>query len=228
MTEMKRGVDMKKTLDLSHTIDDRMPVHPYDGEVSLFRDKTLEQDKYNNSRLTTGMHAGTHIDAPGHFLESSLYISDYPLERFMGDGCLLDVRGETVISFREEYEHIVGEGSIVLLLTGLGTLYRTPAYYQGFNDHPLVDVSLAEFFCRKRIKMLGLDTPKPDNYPFEIHRLLLSKGIFILENLTNLEALVGVPEFEVIAFPLKIRAEGSPVRAVARFSGKADNEQRLT
>ena len=69
----------------------------------------------------------------------------------------------------------------------------------------------------KSLTVLGMDMPKPDNYPFEIHKLLLSRDIFIMENLTNLESLQNVPSFEVMAFPLNIRAEGSIVRAVARF-----------
>ncbi len=206
-----------KIVDLSQPISDQMPVHPYDSEVNLWQDKILAKDKFNNSRLTTGMHAGTHVDAPSHFLESDKHICDYLLESFMGSGCLLDVRDEPVIAYRDEYEELIKEGSIVLLLTGFSELYGTDAYYQRFNDHPMVETALAELFCRKQIKMLGMDMPKPDSYPFEIHKLLLGNGIFIMENLTNLEALVGVPEFEVIALPLRIAAEGSPVRAVARY-----------
>ena len=208
---------MKTYIDLSYTITDNMPVHPYDGPVHLSEDKLLDRDKYNNSRLETGMHAGTHIDAPRHFLNNDKYICDYPLERFAGNGCLLDVRGEAVISFKQEYENLVKEDDIVLLLTGYGSLYDNGEYYKGFNNHPVVDHGLAHFFCHKNIKILGMDMPKPDNYPFEIHKLLLSRDIFIMENLTNLESLQNVPSFEVMAFPLNIRAEGSIVRAVARF-----------
>lgn len=59
--------------------------------------------------------------------------------------------------------------------------------------------------------------PKSDNYPFKIHKLLLSNNILIMEKLTNLEKLLNISSFEVLAFPLKIRAEASIVRAVARF-----------
>ena len=208
---------MKTIIDLSHVIRDNMPVHPYDAAVKLYEDKVLDKDKYNNSRLETGMHAGTHIDAPRHFLDHELFISDFQLERFAGNGCLLDVRGETIISLKDEYEEMVKENDIVLLLTGFSSSYGKEDYYKNFDNHPLVDTELADFFCRKKIKMLGMDMPKPDNYPFNIHKLLLGKNILILENLTNLESLVNIPSFEVFAFPLKIRAEASIVRAVARF-----------
>lgn len=38
----------------------------------------------------------------------------------------------------------------------------------------------------------------------------------MLENLTNLNSLLGIDSFEVMAFPLKICAEASLVRAVCR------------
>jgi kynurenine formamidase len=208
---------MKELIDLSHVIQHNMPVHPYDGTVNVYEDKTLAQDKYNNSRLETGMHAGTHIDAPRHFLNSDMYISDFDLERFIGRGCLLDVRGENNITLKDEYYNMVHENDIVLLLTGFSSLYGQTEYYEKFNNHPIVDPKLANFFVEKKIKMLGMDMPKPDNYPFEIHKLLLNNNIFIMENLTNLERLLDKTSFEVIAIPLKIKAEASIVRAVARF-----------
>jgi len=208
---------MKAIIDLTHLIQDNMPVHPYDEGVRLYEDKILDRDKYNNSRLETGMHAGTHIDAPRHFLNSDMYISDFPLEQFIGHGCLLDVRGEETISLKNSWYNTVQENDIVLLYTGFSALSGKADYYERFNNHPIVDTELADFFVEKKIKILGMDMPKPDKYPFEIHKLLLSNNIFIMENLTNLEGLLNVPSFEVMAFPLKIRAEASIVRAVARF-----------
>ena len=60
-----------------------------------------------------------------------------------------------------------------------------------------------------------MDLPSPDNYPFEIHKKLFANNILIVENLTNLSELIGVKDFDIIAFPLKIRAEASLVRVVA-------------
>ena len=85
-----------------------------------------------------------------------------------------------------------------------------------FTEHPVVSDELAEFLLSRKIKMLGMDMPAPDYHPFKFHKDLLMKGIFILENLTNLKELVLLKEFEVIALPLKISAEASLVRAVCK------------
>lgn len=108
---------------------------------------------------------------------------------------------------------MVKENSIVLLYTGFDEYYGTNEYYE---NHPCIDMELCEFLIGKKIKMLGMDTPSPDKFPFLIHKSLFKNNIYILENLTNLNLLLGVKNFEVIAFPLKINADSSITRAVAR------------
>jgi kynurenine formamidase len=66
----------------------------------------------------------------------------------------------------------------------------------------------------RRVKAIGIDWYSPDKEPYPIHRILLENRILILENLTNLSALQG-KDFDLFAFPLKIQADSSPVRAVA-------------
>jgi len=67
-----------------------------------------------------------------------------------------------------------------------------------------------------RIHLLGLDTPSPDRAPYPIHRQLLGAEIVIVENLTHLDRLLGIANFEVIALPVKFQAEAAPARVVAR------------
>src|SRR5690554_1033429 len=161
---------MGKFIDLSQDIVDNMVVHPYDDQVKLYQDKFLERDGYNNFRLETGMHAGTHIDTPMHMLNEKTFISGVPLDRFAGNGCLLDVRGEKIISFKQKYTNLVNEDDIVILFTDYRDGYGTEEY---FLNHPVVSEDLADFLVAKRIKMLGMDLPSPDRYPFGIHRKLL-------------------------------------------------------
>lgn len=203
---------MSKFIDLSQDIIDNMIVHPYDDKVKLYQDKYLEEDEYNNFRLEIGMHVGTHIDTPMHLTNSKTFISEIPLEKFAGKGCLLDVRGERIIGFKEEYTDVVNENDIVILLTNHSDKYGTEEYY---TNHPVINEDLADFFVEKNIKMLGMDLPSPDKYPFEIHKKVFKSNILIIENLTNLSKLVGISDFKIIAFPLKIKAEASIVRVIA-------------
>ncbi|MCK4258005.1 MAG: cyclase family protein [Halanaerobiales bacterium] len=204
---------MTKLIDLSHDIVHNMVVHPYDDSVKLFQDKFLQNDEYNNFRLEIGMHVGTHIDTPMHMTNSETFINEISLDRFIGKGCLLDVRNESVIKWKEEYSDIVRENDIVLLFTNHSDKYGTEEY---FTKHPVIDEELANFFIKKKIKMLGIDFPSPDEYPFKIHKMLFDNNILIIENITNLSELKSISSFEIIAFPLKIRADASMIRVVAR------------
>ncbi len=205
---------MDELIDLTHEIYDDMPVFPNDDPVRLDHTKTLEDDGHNYFRLTTGLHAGTHIDTPMHMTDDDTYMKDIHLEKFTGNGCVLDVKGEDPIQYKDEYSDMVKENDIVLLYTGHDEKYGSEEYY---TDHPTVDGSLAEFLVDKDIKMLGMDIPTPDREPFNIHKMLFKNDILIIENLTNLSELLSVDNFEIIAFPLKIKADSSIVRVVAKF-----------
>lgn len=203
-----------KLIDLSHEIYDGMPVYPGDTTTDLQQIKYLNVDEYNNYKLVINMHSGTHIDSPMHLTECIQYVSEFPLESFFAEGCILDVRNQPVIKYKPEYDALVKENSIILLYTGFDAHYGTKTYYE---DHPCIDMDLARLFIEKKVKMVGIDTPSPDRYPFEIHKLLFNNNIFILENLKNLDQLLNIDRFEVIALPLKIKADSSMTRAVARI-----------
>lgn len=147
-----------------------------------------------------------------HLTDRETFISQIPLDRFTGTGCLLDVRNEKVIGFKQEYVDLINKNDIVILFTNHSEYYGTKEYY---TNHPVISEELADFLARKNIKMLGIDMPSPDMYPFEIHKKMFKNDILVMENLTNLTELLNIDKFEVMAFPLKIEAEASIVRAVA-------------
>ena len=205
---------MSKLIDLSHKIDNDTPVHNFDNKIRLFLDRNLAEHKYNNSRIEIGMHAGTHIDIPSHLLDNNISIDEIDITSFIGSGKLINVRGKDVIKKSHVDDNILSENDIAIFFTGHSDNYYNDKYY---NDHPVFDSDLIDYLIDLRIKILGMDLPSPDRFPFELHKRLLKNDILILENLTNLDKLLTINSFEIIAFPLKIRAEGSLVRAVARI-----------
>jgi len=118
-----------------------------------------------------------------------------------------------LIEFLETYRKIIQTGSIVLFYSGLDTILGTPQY---FNEYPDLTEEFARFLAEQRVKMIGLDWVSPDHDPYPIHDILFKNNILILENLTNLNQLLHEANFEVFAFPLKIEADSSMVRVVAR------------
>jgi kynurenine formamidase len=205
-----------KYVDLSYKIGNDSPVYPGDIKVSLIQTKELSKDTYNAYYFMSGLHVGTHIDCPIHLLQDDHTIAEYPIECFVGNGYLIDVRGKKKIEYKAEYDNSIQKEDIVLINTGMDNIYGKESYY---NNHPYVSEELVNFLVSRKIKMLGIDMPSPNFLPFPIHKLLLGNGVFMLENLTNLKELLGIPYFEVFAQPIRICAEAGLTRAFARYNG---------
>jgi kynurenine formamidase len=201
-------------IDLSHPIIDRMPVYPGDEPARLEKINDFARDRFSNFRFTSGMHTGTHIDGPMHMTKSDRFIDELPLERFIGTGCFLNAVGMKVIACTPEFTSAIVPESIVLIYTGFGKQFGNEEY---FRDFPIVSMELAQFLVDQRIKMVCFDSPSPDKSPYNIHTYLLKNSVLIAENLTGMEKLLTVKKFEVLAFPLRIHADSSPARIVARI-----------
>jgi kynurenine formamidase len=205
---------MPTLIDLSQILSDQMPVYPGDKSPRLTRTRTFARDGYNDHRLTTGMHAGTHIDGPMHLTDKDRYLDEIPAERFSGNGCLLHAAGESVIRRKPEYESLVERSGIVLVHTGWSRLFGQEKYYV---DYPVLSLELARLFVEKHIRMVCLDSPSPDREPYEVHKLLFANDILVAENLTGMDQLLHAKRFEVFAFPLRLHADSAPARIMARI-----------
>ena len=148
-----------------------------------------------------------------HLTQSKRFIYEIPLEQCIGTGCISNAADKINIPMTKEYKLLVRPKSIVLLYTGISRLFESKEY---FDNHPVVSKELAQLFVERQVKMVWIDSPSPDRHPFEVHKLLLENNILIAENLTNLDKLLFVNKFEIIAFPLNIHADSSPARIVAR------------
>jgi|WetSurMetagenome_2_1015567.scaffolds.fasta_scaffold16987_5 kynurenine formamidase len=201
-------------IDLSHPFVNRMPVYPGDEPTKLEKISTVEKDTFANYRFTSGMHGGTHIDGPMHMTKSHRFIDELPLEQFIGRGCLLNAVGMKVIPCTREFMSIILPKSIVIVFTGFGKRFGSKKYYR---DHPIISIELVHFLVKQKIKMICLDTPSPDKHPYRVHTFLLKNSILIAENLSNIEKLLAIKKFEIIALPLPLHADSSPARIVARI-----------
>ncbi|MBN2253287.1 MAG: cyclase family protein, partial [Kosmotogaceae bacterium] len=120
---------MRKFVDLTRTVENNQPAYPGDDPTRLRRSRVLEEDGYNNHRLEISMHSGTHIDGPMHLTQSDVYIDRIEIDRLIGNGVLLDVRGEMEIKMKPHYEDAVCEDSIVLFWTGRDSLFGSGDYF---------------------------------------------------------------------------------------------------
>ncbi|MBI4272865.1 cyclase family protein [Candidatus Uhrbacteria bacterium] len=203
-----------KYIDLTHTFTSSMPVYPGNPKSELTQVAFIEKDECTLFEIKTSMHIGTHVDAPSHMLEKGKGLNEYPIEHFIGRGVLIDARGNETIGPQLLNGKQISKGDIILILTGFSLKFREAEYYQSY---PVMTEEFAKKIVECGVKMIGVDTPSPDKSPYLIHKILLKNDVLIIENLTNLEALLPHPQFDVIALPIRFDAEASPIRVVAQI-----------
>ena len=203
-----------KLIDLSHTFKENMPVYPGDSSPEFTKISDLNTKGHTNYQVKTSLHVGTHIDAPFHMLENGKRLSEINIEKFFGKGVLIDARGKPNIDLDLLDGELINKDSIVLIFTGHSKYFGKEEYYK---SRPEITESFARKIADLKVKIVGMDTPGPDHAPYPVHKILLKEEVLIIENLTNLESLIGIKDFEVIALPPKMDFDGAPIRVVARI-----------
>lgn len=207
-------------IDLTQRIRPAMPVFPGDAAPQFEQTACVEQDGCNMMQITMNCHAGTHVDAPRHMLQGGATIDQLPLTRFCGLGMTLDCRalGDhqcVTVASMQPYAQAIQQTDYLLFDTGWSRHWGAAKYYEPF---PTLDEAAARWLLQFQLKGVGVDAlsiDRLDALTSPIHRLLLSAGVLIVENLTGLRQLRG-RSFTFYCLPLKVEgADGSPVRAIA-------------
>ena len=151
---------MAEWIDLTRTFSDGMPAFPGQNPPEVVQMTDRSRDGYTTFQVTTSMHVGTHMDAPLHMIEGGQYLSDLPVDRFMGRGRIVDAREQSKITSELLSSADVNKGDIVLVYTGFENHFNNPTHY--FAHYPEVTEDFARALVEAGAKILGLDTPSPD------------------------------------------------------------------
>jgi len=212
-----------KIIDLTQLLNERMMVYPGTAPPTFEITNTVNKDGYREHQISMLSHTGTHIDAPGHILKDRKSLDRFPIDKFTGRAMVIDCRGrnEITLEYLQSFETKISTVEFVLFFTGWQDRWNTVGY---FNDCPVPTRDAAQWLTKFKLKGVGVDAFSLDkiisahlvteeNLPN--HYILLGKEILLIENLTNIDKLIG-HSFTFQCFPLKVEnAEGSPIRAVA-------------
>lgn len=205
------GTIVDLTLTLYHGMRG-VEIHPH---------TRIATDGYNTTNLTLYSHAGTHMDAPLHFLDGGATIDQWDLQRCIGPALVVDLSHKepnsliTVADLAPVAEQIA-PGSRILLRTDWDAHAELPDYRTHF---PRISRELAYWLVAQGVWLVGVQTPSVASLADreelrDVHQILLRGQIVIVECLAHLNQLP--PQVTFIALPLKVQAgDGSPVRAVA-------------
>ena len=213
-------------VDLSLPIRHGMPTYPasWHPAVQVTRLGRCAVEGRDTRKLVFGTHTGTHIDAPLHFLPRGRAIDAIPLEACIGPARL--------ISFARPRCREVGVADLAAKLRGVRRVERLLVRFDWskqwgraryYREHPYFSEAACQWLIENGLRLLGIDTPSPDDprnnrsalRDSPNHKRLLRHQVVLLEYLNRLEALKG-PRVYLIAPPLRIAgADGAPTRAVA-------------
>jgi len=207
---------MPAYIDVSMPITDGMLVWPTDPPVEIATFKSPTQgDRSTVSKLTMGTHAGTHIDAPRHFLPEAEGIEALDLDVLIGECMVLDVRGRGDVTPEHLAPALEAGATRVLLRTGT----IEPQMVEGFSKQlPALTAEGARTLVAGGVRLVGIDAMSVEVYHAPgapTHHALLEARVVIIENLL----LRDVPEgrYDLIALPLRIAgADGAPARVLLR------------
>ncbi len=181
---------------------DLVTTAPYPGdpvpELSIF--SAIDNgDICNMARLNTSLHAGTHADAPLHFIRNGKSIDRVPLHKFFGECVVIEVDTEVITGEYVDKHFPKGAKKILIKSSGKAYFEKTGAEEAAYFGYDLIGTDA-----------MSIGSPADQVNP---HRAILGEDVAVLENLDLSKVEPG--KYLLVAFPVKISGvEAAPVRAV--------------
>lgn len=206
---------MKRMIyDISRPIESGMATWPGDTAFAITPLQRFEDGAHINlSDIRLGLHAGTHADAPWHFLPGGSSIDAVDLSAYLGPARVVGIpKGpEVPVDILRQWDW--RQIPRCLLRTGSAPDSRR------FNENFMaISAEASHYLVDQGLRLVGTDALSVDAFNSEdlpVHRIFGKGHVAILEGLQ----LAGVPEgeYELIALPLRlVGLDASPVRAILR------------
>lgn len=205
-----------QVFDVTVPLSPQVPTFPGDPRFQMdFPHQIAEGKPYNVARFTLGAHAGTHVDAPYHFLANGATVDQLPLDILMGKARLVEVKARERIALEDVEALDLRDELRILFKTRMSGQLRQPGFHE---DFVYLDPEAATYLVKAGIKLVGIDYLSVEKFQspdFAAHHALLGAGVVIIEGLDFSGVEPG--EYDLTCLPLRIvGADGSPARVVLR------------
>lgn len=189
------------------------------GDPAFHIERALDQakgDVATVSRMTLGVHTGTHMDAPLHFIPNARTIDQMPLDATIGRARVIEIRDPKSIKRKEVLPHAISAGERILFKTANSDhAWDTDRFDE---DFVFIAQDAARYLAECSILCVGVDYLSVGGFREdgpETHHALLEAGIWIIEGLNLRGIEPGV--YDLACLPLRlIGSEGAPARAILR------------
>lgn len=206
-----------KIYDVTVAISNDVPIYSGDPDAAVESFKAIARgDTANVSSIRFGVHTGTHVDAPNHFIDGTKNVHEMDIEKLIGPCRVIDIPKDVVAIEPEHVGDIAGFERVVFK-TRNSDFWNTPE--DGFRkDFTYITPATAKLLADGGIKLVGIDylsIEKSGSAGHPVHVTLLEKEIVILEGLDLRSISPG--DYEIICMPLKYigsTGDGAPARTV--------------
>lgn len=203
--------------DISLPISPGLPVWPGDPSVVLERVSSMDLGAHDNvSRLACGVHTGTHVDAPNHFLNDKRTVETLSLDMLIGPVQVVQISEDVGVITAAVLEMAeIPSGTLRLLLKTRNSRLWEHSLKEFSPDFVGVSQDGAEWLVRSGVQLVGIDylSIAPYKQSIPTHRALLGPGIVILEGLDLSAVSPGI--FTLYCLPLKlVGSDGAPARVI--------------
>ncbi|MBN1146929.1 MAG: cyclase family protein [Anaerolineales bacterium] len=206
------------TYDVSLTISPDLPIWPGDPGIVIERIEKIEEGATANvSQIQMGVHVGTHVDAPYHFLGgAAATVEKLPLNLLTGRAYVLQLEDELdlITASVLERAEIPSRTRRLLLKTRNSALWARKEK-KFHTDYVALSADGAQFLVDRNIRLVGVDylSVAPFDQTAPTHEILLSAGVIVVEGLNLSEVSQG--RYTLYCLPLKIAgSDGAPARTI--------------
>ena len=208
--------------DITVPISAETPIYKTDPGVEFGQHRAIANgDSANVSKMSFGVHTGTHVDAPNHFIDGAKRVHEIDPEKLVGPCRVIQVP-EDVIAIEPAHVGDISGVTRVLFKTRNSSFWATPEF--GFRtDYAYLTPETAKLLVDNGVVLVGVDylsIEKSGSPGHPVHITLLEKEAVILEGVD----LRAVPpgDYGMICMPLKYigaTGDGSPARTFLLSEG---------
>ena len=205
--------------DVTVPVSEGVPIYKGDPTVRIEGVSSIASGAPANvSRASFGVHTGTHVDAPNHFIDNKRRVEDLDLEKLIGR-CTVFQIDDSVDAIAPEHLPDLDGIERLLFKTRNSAFWNEPE--KGFRtDFTYISAEAARVLAGSGITLVGIDYLSVEKFgstDFAAHITLLEKEIIVLEGLDLRDVTPG--RYELICLPLKYiggTGDGAPARTILK------------
>jgi arylformamidase len=212
--------------DISLPLSESLVVWPGDPPVQISRLSDMDRgDTATVSFLEMGAHAGTHVDAPLHFVAGREGVDALDLEVLVGPAVVVHARDVALVTAEVLAELPIPPGTERLLIRTRNSDRQSAGAWARDTEtfdagYVAISTGGAEWLVEQGVRLVGVDSLSVA--PFDDlerpHQILLAAGVIVVEGLDL--GQIGPGVYQLVCLPLKIvRGDGAPARVILMDEG---------